>query len=88
MKPLLTAFIWVARWALLTIGICLSGALMGALLFPLAGYLIGMELGTREMIRNGIFDGGFFALIWAPGISFVGCLMWARKGRGECPKAP
>ena len=88
MKLLLVALVWVVRWLLLTIGICLAGALVGAILFPVAGHLLAMDLGTREMVTNGIFDGGFLALIWAPGISFVVCLMWARGSRGECPKSP
>lgn len=67
---------WSGAWVAGVLAICSAGALAGALLFPVAGHLLGMDLRTGEMIRNGAFDGGFLALIWAPGLSFVGCLMW------------
>ena len=80
MPPLLKlSIIWFSRWLFLLLAICLAGALVGALAFPVAGYLLGMDLGIGEMLRNGVFDGGFLALIWAPGLSLVACLMWGRQ---------
>jgi hypothetical protein len=84
MAYLSTAAKWFGRWLFMVLAICLAGALAGGLLFPLFGHLLGMDLGTGEMIRNGIHDGAFLALIWAPGISFVACLMLARRHKGKC----
>ena len=75
------AFRWIGLWLGLVLLICLAGALAGALLFPVGGLLLGLELPVADMLRNGIMDGGFLALIWAPGISFVACLMWAHRKR-------
>ena len=76
------SIIWAGRWLALLVGICAFGAIVGGILFPAFGHLLQMDLGTREMVIDGLLDGGFLALIWAPGISFVVCLMWARS-QGE-----
>lgn len=79
MVPVLKAALaWFLRWLLLVSLICFAGALAGLVLFPVGGHLLGMELSTAEMARNGAFDGGFLALIWAPGLGLVICIMWAR----------
>ncbi|HSH08805.1 MAG TPA: hypothetical protein VK995_00340, partial [Oceanipulchritudo sp.] len=74
---------WLLLWLLLVIAICLAGAVVGAVVFPIAGRLLSMELTIPEMILNGLKDGGFLALIWAPGISLVVCIMraYARKAK-------
>ena len=77
------SIIWTARWLALLAGICAAGAIVGGILFPVFGHRLRMDLGTREMVRNGLLDGGFLALILAPGISLVVCLMWARSRGGE-----
>ena len=78
----LRAIKWVFLWLLLALAICWAGAVSGGLLFPVAGLLLRMDLPVREMVLNGLLDGGFLALIWAPGLSFVVCLMWGHgKGR-------
>lgn len=69
---------WIGRWHGLVLGMTLTGAMLGAVVFPLVGFLAGMQLGIGEMFRNGLRDGGFYALIWAPGVSFVACFMIAR----------
>lgn len=79
MNGLLKAFYWIGLWIGFALGICFAGALAGGLLFPVAGSLLGMDLPLAEMLRNGLFDGGFLALIWAPGASFVICLMLAHR---------
>ncbi|MGC9452065.1 MAG: hypothetical protein ACP5I4_11530 [Oceanipulchritudo sp.] len=79
MNRLVQAAGWFAFWLLLVAGITLAGAILGAVLFPVAGLLLGMDLEVPRMARNGWFDGGFLALIWAPGISFVACLMRAHR---------
>ncbi|NDV63066.1 hypothetical protein G0Q06_11430 [Puniceicoccales bacterium CK1056] len=67
------------RFLLLTAAITLAGALCGAVLFVLVGMLWNMDFTLGELIRNGLFDGGFLALIWAPGISFVALVVQAHK---------
>ena len=81
MNPLLQAAYWGGLWLGLIAAICLVGAFLGGLTFPLIGSLLEMDLSAGEMLRNGLMDGGFLALIWAPGLSFVACLMWARSKR-------
>jgi amino acid transporter len=74
---------WCVGWLLLVVAIVAAGAVAGALLYPLFGTLLGMDLSVREMFLNGVLDGGFYAMIWAPGVSFVACLMganWKRRG--------
>jgi hypothetical protein len=74
---------WSVGWLLLVMAIVAAGAVAGSLLYPVFGTLLGMDLSVREMIMNGVFDGGFYAMIWAPGVSLVACLMaanWKRRG--------
>lgn len=73
---------WCAGWFLLLGVIVAAGAMAGSVLYPLVGSLLRMDLSVPDMFLNGVFDGGFYALIWAPGISFVACLMgahWKRR---------
>jgi len=76
-------FRWIAIWLALTVGFVVSGGILGSILFPIVGLLAGMEYPVMEMLRNGAFDGAFLALIWAPGGSFVICLMLAKKRKSE-----
>lgn len=71
----------VVRFLLIALGITLAGALVGACLFVVVGSAIGMDLSTTELLRNGFFDGGFLALIWAPGAAFVRVLVLAHRQR-------
>ena len=66
-RPARVIAIWHGRVLL----IVLCGALLGSVLFPVAGLLLRMELTVAEMILNGVKDGGFYALIWAPGVAFI-----------------
>ncbi len=53
------------------LGICALGALLGAVVFPLAGSF-GGSLKTRdELVVLGARTGGFFFLVWAPGFALV-----------------
>lgn len=45
-----------------------------------------MDLPPARMLVNGLKDGGFYALIWAPGLALVICIMRAHKlyaGKGS-----
>jgi hypothetical protein len=68
---------WFFIWLLLVLVIVGSGAAVGGLAYPFFGTLLGMDLSMREFFVNGVKDGGFYALIWAPGISLVVCIMAA-----------
>lgn len=81
------AWAWSGRWHGLVGAICAGGALIGGLLYPLVGSMAGLEYSVGEMLRNGLRDGGFYALIWAPGISLVACAMWAARRRQTQPSA-
>ena len=74
---------WFSLWLLIVAGMCLQGALVGGVLFPLAGSLLGMDLGLREMVLNGIKDGAFLALIWAPGTGIIVCFMRSHYAGGN-----
>lgn len=78
-ERLLAGLKWLAVWLGMTFGITLAGALAGALLFPVGGFLFGYDLGMGTMLWNGLKDGGFYAFIWAPGVSFVVCVMLIRN---------
>lgn len=74
-------WLWIGRWHLLVVLITMAGAIAGSMLYPLFGQLIGMNMPVGEMLNNGAKDGGFYAFIWAPGISFVSCLIWRNRGK-------
>ncbi|NBD38908.1 MAG: hypothetical protein GVY10_10095 [Verrucomicrobia bacterium] len=70
---------WVGRWHLLVLAITAGGAVAGCLLFVVIGSLAQLDYSLGELARNGLADGGFYALIWAPGISLVACVMQAYR---------
>ena len=76
---LFAVFKWLSVWIGITAGITLAGAVLGALLFPVGGVLFGYQVEIQTMAWNGLQDGGFLAFIWAPGISFVICVMLIRN---------
>jgi hypothetical protein len=65
---------WGARlagFALTVLGLCALGALLGALIFPLAGRLGGSHLSRDEMVVAGVKSGAFIFMVWAPGAALV-----------------
>jgi hypothetical protein len=70
---------WIGRWHLLVGAITTGGAVAGCLLFVVIGSLAQLDYSLAELARNGLSDGGFYALIWAPGISLVICVMQAYR---------
>lgn len=78
---------WIGLWALLVMAMTLAGAVAGGVLYPLVGSLLGMDLGLLEMVRNGVFDGGFYAFIWAPATGFVLCMIGVHEKKACSPKA-
>ena len=68
-------FKWGTHFLVYTAGFIALGALLGALLFPLAGLLLGMDLTISQMIVNGARDGGFYFCMWGPGLAFLYTVM-------------
>ena len=66
---------WLSLGVLILLVIVSAGAVAGSILYPVGGLLLGMDLSLREMLRYGMADGAFYALIWAPGISIVLCII-------------
>ncbi len=74
---------WLLRfmvWLLLIVGL---GVVTGALVFPLLGPLFGSKLHPLEHVVAGAKHLGFIALVWAPGIALVACVMHARSRRNR-----
>lgn len=76
---------WLAFGFLLVAAICLTGGLIGSLVYPAVGLLIGKDLTIVRMMRFGFADGAFWALIWAPGLSIVACIAGAYEKRRNAP---
>lgn len=70
-------------WGLLvlvyTIAFVAGGALLGAGSFVAVGTLAGMEYTAAEMAATGLRNGGFFMVMWAPGLAMVICMIQARR---------
>lgn len=67
----------IAGFFFTVLGICVLGALLGALIFPVAGTLGGSHKTRPELIVLGVKTGGFFFLVWAPGFALVRLVMRA-----------
>jgi hypothetical protein len=79
-RPALAApWSWIALWHAIVAGFCAAGALLGAFLFVAVGGIAGVAAEPARLLVMGLRDGGFYALIWAPGIAFVLCCMRARQ---------
>jgi hypothetical protein len=76
---------WIGFGFLLVAAICLTGGLIGSLVYPAVGLLIGKDLTVVSMMRFGFADGAFWALIWAPGLSIVACIAGAYEKRRNVP---
>ncbi len=73
MKPQ-TIQLWARRvggFFLTVLGLCALGSLLGAVAFPLVGGLGGSTKTREELIVAGARTGGFFFMVWAPGVALV-----------------
>jgi hypothetical protein len=69
-----TLQLWARRaggFFITVLGICALGSLLGAVAFPLVGGLGGTMKTREELIVAGARTGGFFFMVWAPGIALV-----------------
>ncbi len=67
--------ITLPRWPLYflkwTVGITLTGAVFGAVVFPLFGLVFNTGYTPAQLVMNGVKIMGFFFGIWAPGTALV-----------------
>jgi len=61
--------------------VVLAGAAVGAIGFPLLGPLFGSTLTATEHVVAGARHLGFVAMIWAPGIALVLCVVRAYRNK-------
>lgn len=71
----------LAGFFLTVIGLCALGALLGAWVFPLVGPWGGAYKTREELVVLGAKTGGFFFMVWAPGVALVREFMRAAKNR-------
>ena len=65
------------------------GALLGAVIFPVAGKLGGAHKSTAELVLFGAKTLGFYFFVWAPGVALVREFMRAAKQKAVVkPSAP
>jgi len=76
-------FGWIGLGFLIVLGMVTAGGLLGGILYPLVGTIIGKDLTVLRMLRLGFMDGAFYALIWAPGMSIVLCIAGAYEKRRD-----
>lgn len=62
---------WALNFLIWAGGLIAMGALLGLILYPLIGWVAGLESTPGELALNGLRDLGFYALMWAPGIALV-----------------
>jgi len=72
---------WSAYFFFWLGAVVLAAALMGAIAFPLLGPLFGSKRSVGEHAIAGARHLGFIALIWAPGIALVLCVVRAYRNK-------
>ena len=79
----------VAGFFLTVIGLCASGGLLGALVFPLAGHFGGSTKTHEELVVLGAKSGSFIFMVWAPGAALVReFIRGAKARRGASDSSP
>lgn len=85
-----TQKLWAARaggFFFTVIEIVALGALLGAIIFPVAGRLGGSHKTTAELVIFGAKTLGFYFFVWAPGIALVREFMRAAKQKADAKDA-
>lgn len=80
------AFSWLFIWHALLAAFVAGGAATGSLLFLVVGSLAQLDYSSAELLRNGARDGGFYLLIWSPGLAMVLCIMRAYHLARQAPR--
>ena len=75
--------ILISYWGFLflsyILGITLAGTIIGAIFYPLAGTILGFNHTILFMIKKGMLDISYLALVWAPGGAIVLCFIKAKN---------
>lgn len=77
---------WAARiggFSLTVLELCALGALLGAVVFPIAGRLGGSHKTHAELIVVGVKSGAFIFMVWAPGAALVREFIRGARARRE-----
>jgi len=72
---------WAVYFLFWVAAVVLAGAVVGAIGFPLLGPLFGSMLTPTAHALAGARHLGFVALIWAPGIALVLCVVRANRNK-------
>lgn len=59
---------YAAAWIF---GLVTGGAVVGAIVFPLVGFIFETGRSSAELAFNGVKILGFYGFIWAPGVALV-----------------
>lgn len=70
---------WAVYFFCCLIAIIGGGAFIGALSFPLVAPLFGSDRPPLAHAITGARHLGFIALVWAPGIALVACVIRAKR---------
>jgi len=68
--------VYAAAWIL---GLVVIGTILGTILFPLGGLMLGAKRSSTELFIRGARFGSFYFLIWAPAIAISACVMRAYR---------
>ncbi len=72
---------WSLYFLFWTATLTAAGAGLGAVLFPLAGWLFHRGTPAGQLAQQGVRIGGFYLLIWAPGTAVVLCVIRTYRRR-------
>ena len=62
---------WALHFLVWTAGTIAVGAALGTVIFPLVGWLAGLEHTPGNLALTGARTLGFYFMIWAPGLALV-----------------
>lgn len=74
---------WAGRWLAYVLLMMLTGGILGCIGFLAIGPLITTDYSLRFLAWRGFYDGAFWFMVWAPGVSFVICVIQARQRSGR-----
>lgn len=74
---------WISLFTVYSAAIITTAAILGGILYPLTGILLGFDYSLYLMAQNGVADLSHLALIWAPGIAIVLCFIKAHRQKQE-----
>ncbi len=67
--------VWLRLFFFTVVGVVLPAALLGACLYPLAGWIFALRREWTSLAAQGAHDLGLLAFLWAPSIALVRVLV-------------